>query len=161
MLATIIGIDVPARTASKVHEWIKQCVAQTNDDLIGARIYQDGSAFLVVKLQHHDIIPRHQVVLGPALQAGSITSFTFRICTLVKLLFNDEGSLHSVNTFPFREREFWFPAYDEPHSAYLSLQACELGHEQSQWLLEMVGQAQCGLATEGVPITTAQEEISS
>ena len=150
-LTTIISVEVPARTAGKVRERIRLCVEQTGDDLIGARVYEDGSEFLVVKLAHHDYIPKHQIVLGPALQAGSILGFTFRICLLVKLQFAQGIDMSLMETFPCRNHEFWFPSIDEPDVAYLSLQAREMSHEQSEWIHHMVRISHTRLATEGVP----------
>lgn len=150
-LTTIISVDVPARTADKVRERIRLCVEQTGDAFIGAKIYADDSELLIVKLAHHDYIPKHQIVLGPALHAGSIIGFTFRICLLVKLQFASGLDMSQMEAFPFRNHEFWFPSIDEPDVAYLSLQTREMSQEQSEWIRRMVHLSHTTLATEGVP----------
>ena len=150
-LTTIICVDAPTRTADKIRERIRLCVEQTGDDLIGTRVYEDGSETLVVKLAHHDYIPKHQIVLGPALQAGAILGFTFRICLLVKLQFASGLDMSLMETFPCRNHEFWFPSIDEPDVAYLSLQTREMSREQGEWIRHLVRISHTQLATEGVP----------
>lgn len=151
MVATIIEIDIPQHKVASVQAYIKSCVQKTGDFLIGYSDFSDGSKQLIVKLTHNDYIPKHQIVLGPALQAGAIYSFTFKTCVLTKLVFDDESTMKRLATFPFREKECWFPAIDNPKEAYLCLMAQELSKEQSEWVFALSQLAQEGLSTEGVP----------
>lgn len=144
MLATLIEVDVPRHKVAAIQERLVLCVLQTGDELIGYRAYADGSVLFLVKLKHNDYIPKHQVVLGPSLQAGSITSFTIRTCALVKLIFNNQTEVDRLHTFPLCEKEAWFPSLNVPNEAYLCLRTPLLSNEQSQWIFSMSCMVQQG-----------------
>jgi len=149
--ATLILIDVPQVKASVVKERVLACVRQTGDELIGYRTYDDGYVQLIVKLKHNDYIPRHQIVLGPALQAGAIIAFTFVTCYLVKVLFSTASGVQRLHSFPLRARETWFPAIDEGDTAYLCLTSRQLSRVQSDWLVATARLVQDEQPTEGIP----------
>lgn len=149
--ATLILIDVPIAKATIVKERVLACVKQTDDELIGYRTYYDSYVQFIVKLKHNDYIPKHQIVLGPALQAGAIISFTFTTCYLVKLIFPAENDVARMENFPLRERESWFPALNEESEAYLCLTSGQLDRQQSNWIVTTARIVRAGQQTEGIP----------
>ncbi len=149
--ATLILIDVPIAKATIVKERVIACVQQTGDEIIGYRTYHDSYVQFIVKLKHNDYIPKHQIVLGPALQAGAIIAFSFTTCYLVKLIFPGASDVPRMASFPLRERENWFPALNEQGEAYLCLTSSQLDRQQSDWIVTTARMVQISQETEGIP----------
>lgn len=136
----LIYIAVPIENEQTLCAELKRCCAETGDQLIGHRVYEDvGEVLFVVCLAHQYVLTKHIHILNQALQAQLILSFqpekaqVMMICSQGNVL-APHNIAALLKGFPLRPSESWFPAIDDSEKAYLCTNTRKLNQQQIAWL---------------------------
>ena len=115
---------------------VEQHFSETGDYLLARSFYEElGRILLAFRLSPTTDIQECTAYLQNALQQSTIESYEYVVSTLVSVSLNPVSDRETqMRDFPLDFGDAWFPAIDDPHKIYLSIDVMPITNEQIVWL---------------------------
>jgi hypothetical protein len=111
---------------------------ETGDLLLARSLYEEmDRVLLLVRLLPTTDIEACTAFLQNALHLSLIESYEYVVSTLVSVNLTPALDRETqMRDFPLNSGDAWFPAIDDPHKIYLSIDVMPMTNEQITWLRE-------------------------
>lgn len=115
---------------------VEQHFNETGDFLLARISYEElGRVMLAFRLSPTTDIEECTAYLLNALQQSTIESYEYVVSTLVSISLNPVPDRETqMRDFPLDSGDAWFPAIEDPHKVYLSIDMMPITNKQITWL---------------------------
>ena len=117
---------------------VEQHFHETGDLLLARSPYPElDRVLLVFRLMPTTDLQERTAFLQDALQHSAIESYEYVVSALVSVYLDSAADRETqMRGFPLDFGDAWFPAIDDPHKVYLSIDMMPMTNEQVTWLRE-------------------------